>query len=79
MRLCKATIYYFEPNEEGSTADEIITYTLSNGRYTPNYDIYDKKEIEIGEWHDDIDLNKHGCNKETYEKYFRVEEVQYDG
>jgi len=66
MKLCKATIYYHSSENEPTQA-LVETLELKDWIY---YDLYDIKSTEIGEWFDDIDLNKSNCTSETYEKYF---------
>ena len=70
MKLCKATIYYFDINSNDNPTST-LKYHLDNSRYM-SHKLFDIKEIEIGEWYDGIDLNKTitANKKETYENYF---------
>lgn len=74
MKIRKATIYFYDIISNDNECDKAIE-ELENliDRTDLHIDIFkeDIEEIEIGEWDDDIDLNKTDCTKETYEKYFR--------
>ena len=66
MKLCKATIYYFDL-DNGNPTPSLIE-TLEHKDWV-SYHLEDIKEVEIGEWYDEIDLNM-SPTKETYEYYF---------
>lgn len=68
MKLCK--VYYFDL--ESNDPISALADTL-NSRDWVSTEIFDIEETEMGEWHDNIDLNKIGVTKETYEKYFTKE------
>lgn len=46
---------------------EILTEVLENYRYIEHLHVQDIQETDIGEWHDDHELNKRGAN---YRKFF---------
>lgn len=67
MKLKKAMIYYFDPNDEN--VDDKLDYMID--RTDLCIAMFDKQEVEAGKWHDDIDLNMANSTKETFEKYFK--------
>jgi len=69
MKLSKATIYYFDTNNEqpyGNREELEILFDRSD----MSLKIADYKEVEIGEWYDEIPLNYSDCKIEQYEYYF---------
>lgn len=46
---------------------EILTEVLENYRYIEHLHVQDIQETDVGEWHDDHELNKRGAN---YQKFF---------
>jgi hypothetical protein len=68
MKLNKATIYYYDDCE---TYDkDAVENWLDNHKYLSGI-VVDVESVEIGEFHDNIDINYiNKQNKETYEKYF---------
>jgi hypothetical protein len=66
VKLAKATIYYY--SHEGKPTKSL--HELLSLKDWIYYDLFDIEEVEIGEWYDQIDLNKITANKETYENYF---------
>ncbi len=69
MKLCKATIYYFDTNSDSPTQSLFETLDSKDWVSTEIFDC-DIEEVEIGEWYDEIDINYNSATKETYEKYF---------
>lgn len=70
MKIGKATIYYYSSENNSPTED--LKQTLESRDWV-SYELFDVKEAEAGEWHDDIVLNKNSCTREDYESYFRTD------
>ncbi len=73
-RVYKATVYYVDANEQLDDKQDFIREletSLERGYLYGIDTIVDADESSDFEWHDDIDLNKTGATKETYEKYFK--------
>lgn len=70
MKLGKATIYYFDI--EGDDPTDNLKQTLTSRDWV-SYDLFNIEEVEIGEWYDDIRLNKESCTQDDYESYFRID------
>lgn len=68
MKLCKATIYYYDVDNDNPHASLKEVLALKDWVYT---EIFDTEEVEIGDWYDEIDLNMSKCTKEQYEAYFK--------
>ena len=71
MKLRKATIYFYDANEamEENLKDELQNVIDYGTDISVKF--FEVEEVEIGEWHDDIDINFTDCKKETFEKYFK--------
>jgi hypothetical protein len=67
MKLGKATIYVHDSIIDSPISSLKQVLDNTNQIY---YELFDIKETEIGEWHDDIPINKIGATKSVYEKYF---------
>lgn len=65
-KIYKAEIYVLDIND-AYYPDEIFE---EMERYTELIAIPFNVQSRDIEWHDDIDINKHGCTKEQYMAYF---------
>ena len=75
MKLGKATIYYLSHENEDEPT-KVLKETLDSRGWV-YYNIFNEQEVFIGEWYDDIDLNKiDSCKDEqTYIKYFTLNQI----
>lgn len=75
MKLGCATIYFFSHDNEDEPLDA-LKQTL-NSRDWVYYEVFNYKDVSIGEWYDDIDINKiEKCkDEETFRKYFQQNQI----
>jgi len=68
MKLARATIYYYS-HESDNPYQELEN--LLDSKDWVFYKLFNTQEVEIGEWYDEIDLNRSNCTQEEYEEYFK--------
>jgi hypothetical protein len=70
-KLFKIQAYITAPNGEFATDDRLedcIIYCTQNDL---NIDHLKIVSVDIGEWDDDLPINKFNCPETEYEKYFK--------
>jgi hypothetical protein len=70
-KLFKIQAYITDPNGEFATDDRLedcIIYCTQNDL---NIDHLKITSVDIGEWDDDLPINKFDCPEAEYEKYFK--------
>jgi len=68
MKLHKATIYFYSGNND-SPIDNQIDYIKNNlDDFYISVNFFDKESAEIGEWYEDIPINKIYAGKSAYEE-----------
>ena len=72
MKLYKATIYYYDANQDDNDTTEYLKVYLD--RLDFNVELFDIKETKEIKWTDEIDLNDYGHGKKVYENYFKGDE-----
>jgi len=65
-KLYRVVAYVLNLNDDSGTKEDVIRNITSN-RHPEFIKIEDIQETDCGEWDDDHELNKRGCN---YDKYF---------
>lgn len=65
-KLRKVTLYILDSNDP--LTDEDIRWQLSTIKHLPFVNVGEIESADIGEWHDDHELNKRGAD---HEKYFK--------
>lgn len=72
MKLCKATIYYFDL--ESNTPTESLRATIDSRDWCDTA-IFDDDIIEtdMGEWYEEISINQVDATKEDYEEFFKYD------
>jgi len=71
-KIHKIVCYIVDANNDFETAQENIDYINSRLKFGGNIDPVEM-ETESFVWDDDLAINKCGCTKEEYEKYFKKE------
>lgn len=71
MKIGKATVYFYSHDNPEKPLCELIN-TLDNANYV-DVKIFDSEVVNMGEWYDEIPINKHSATKEDYETYFRID------
>ncbi len=67
MKVIKLTVYIKDFEDYGS---EEYKYLIEEHRHLPAK-VFIDEEADIGEWHDDHELNFSNASKEKYNKYFK--------
>ena len=70
-KLFKIQAYIVDPNGEFYTDDHLedcLIYCTQNDLNLSHLKI---KSVDLGEWDDDLPINKFNCPEAEYEKYFK--------